>query len=163
MTATLPAPTTTTLTLRPGRCAGRCAVALILVCVGVHLVGAVQHWAMSPLLSAATITVAAGCLHCVRCLCVHPTIRGWLYAATGFGLMLALHMIMILDVTTPMAGASGGHHQEMAMSTTTGTAAGLGVLAYTGIVIPILGIAVAWWALGHTQPAVAENDHSSNV
>lgn len=113
----------------------------MVACALVHAVCAVQHW--SPGLSVVTIAVAVACLHCVPHLWRAPRTVDWVWVTLGSVAMLVLHLIML-------AGPGGAGHTHGAVIPTAGGS--LDALSMLGLVLPLVGLGLAWWALG-TRPA----------
>lgn len=122
---------------RPDVAVARPAAAIMVACALVHAVGAVEHWI--PLLSVPTIAVALVCLHCVPHLWRAPRTVDWVWVTLGSAAMLVLHLIML-------AQPAGRGHAHATVTPTAGT--GLDTLSVLGILLPLLGLALAWWALG---------------
>lgn len=119
----------------------RPAAAVMAACALVHAVDAVRHWL--PGLSVLTIAVALGCLHCVPHLWRAPRTADWVWATLGSAAMLVLHLIML-------AGPGGAGHAHTAVART--VSGSLDALTVLGLVLPLVGLGLAWWALG-TRPA----------
>ena len=115
----------------------------MVACALVHAVGAVRHWSLG--LSMLTIAVALFCLHCVPHLWRAPRVVDWVWVTLGSAAMLALHLIMLAQP------AAGGHVHGTATLTASG---GLDGLAVAGLILPLIGLGLAWWALG-TRPAIS--------
>ena len=109
----------------------------MVACAAVHAVGAVRHW--SPALSLLTIGVALACLHCVHHLWIAPRVADWVWVTLGSVAMLVLHLVMLAQP----AGAE--HHHGPAQL---GTGLPVDPLTLLGLILPAMGLALAWWALG---------------
>ena len=122
---------------RPDLSVARPAAVVMIACAAVHVVGAMRHW--SPGLSLLTIAVALGCLHCVHHLWTAPRVADWVWVTLGSAAMLALHLIML-------AGPAGSGHSHATVTPT--VAASLDPLTTLGLALPLVGLALAWRALG---------------
>lgn len=121
---------------RPDVLLARPAATVMVGCAVVHGWCAVRHW--TPALSVLTIAVALACLHCVRHLWRSPRTVDWVWVTLGSAAMLVVH---VLSLTQP---AGPGHVHAAAGLPATG---GLDALSVLGLVLPLLGLAAAWWAL----------------
>lgn len=128
---------------------GRVAAAAMVACGIVHVAAAFDHWTMSPVLSGLTAVVALTCLHCVAGLWRRPGRAEWVWVTLGSGAMLVLHLAMIVTMAAP---SGGGHAHRHTVSTGIATAADTGADALTilGLLLPLLGLGLAWWALGRS-------------
>jgi len=122
---------------RPDVIAGRPAAVVMVACALVHAAGAVEHWA--PALSVLTIAVAVVCLHCVPHLWRAPRTVDWVWVTLGSAAMLVLHLIMLAQPAAP------GHAHGRTALTTSGS---LDALTVLGLMLPVVGLVLAWWALG---------------
>ena len=109
----------------------------MVACGVVHIACAIQHW--SPALSMLTVAVALACLQCVPHLWRAPRIIDWVWVTLGGAAMLALHLIML-------AGPAGSGHSHATVTPT--AAASLDPLTTLGLALPLVGLALAWRALG---------------
>jgi hypothetical protein len=145
-----------TLPRRPEVTVARPAAVVMVACALVHTVGAAQHWSAG--LSVLTIAVALACLHCVPHLWRAPRTVDWVWVTLGGAAMLALHLIMLAQP----AGAGHAHG-----AATPAGSSSLGALSVLGLVLPLIGFGLAWWALG-VQPhrsfgvGVPVDDHRSD-
>jgi hypothetical protein len=126
-----------TLTRRPAVVVARPAAMVMVACASVHAVCAVRHW--SPGLSVLTLAVAVVCLHCVPHLWRAPRTVDWVWVTLGSAAMLILHLIMLAEP------AGAGHLHAAA---TPATSSSLDALTVLGLALPLIGFALAWWALG---------------
>ncbi len=114
--------------------AARAAAVVMVACAVVHATGAVQHW--SPGLSLLTIGVA-----------------DWVWVTVGSAAMLGLHLVML----AAPAAASGHAHLTAAtgppMDPLTDS------LTVLGLVLPVVGLALAWWAIGSLGVGIPVDDH----
>ncbi len=117
--------------------AARSTAVVMVACAAVHIVCAVQHW--SPALSVLTIGVALTCLRCLPGLWMSARVADWVWVTLGSAAMLILHLIMLAQP----AGSGHGHDSATAIGTVH-----LDPLTMLGLVLPIVGLALAWWALG---------------
>lgn len=124
------------LPLRPEVLLARPAAVVMVGCALVHVWCAVRHWA--PALSVLTIAVALACLHCVPHLWRAPRTADWVWVTLGSAAMLVVHLLSLVQPT------GGGHAHAAPGLPATG---GLDALSALGLVLPALGLAVAWWAL----------------
>lgn len=109
----------------------------MVTCAVVHVLCAVQHWA--PALSVLTIAVSLGCLHCVPHLWRGPRTVDWVWVTLASAAMLGLHLIML-------AGPAGSGHSHATVTST--AAASPDLLTILGLALPLVGLALAWRALG---------------
>lgn len=134
----------------------RPAAAVMVACALVHTVGAAQHWSAE--LSVLTIAVALTCLQCVHHLWCAPRTVDWVWVTLGSAAMLVLHLIMLAQP------AGSGHRHAAA---TPVASSSLDALSVLGLVLPLIGFALAWRALG-TAPdrsfgvGVPVDDHRPN-
>lgn len=141
---------------RPDLSVARPAAVVMIACAAVHVVGAVRHWSLG--LSLLTIAVALGCLHCVHHLWTAPRVADWVWVTLGSAAMLALHLIML-------AGAAGSGHAHHPVAPAGGT--GLDPVTVVGLLLPLLGLALAWCALstariGSLGVGVPVDDHRAH-
>ena len=122
---------------RPHALVARPAAVVMIACAAVHVIGAVQHW--SPVLSLATIAVAGMCLRCVPHLWVSPRVDDWVWVTLGSAAMLVLHLIMLVQ---PIGSGHAHAADPLPVDSTVDT------LTVLGLVLPLLGLVLAWWALG---------------
>jgi hypothetical protein len=125
------------LSRRPQVAVARPAAVVMVACASVHAAGAVLHW--SPGLSLLTLAVAAVCLHCVPHLWRAPRTVDWVWVTVGSAAMLALHLFML-------AQPAGAGHVHAAATLTPSSS--LDALTVLGLVLPLIGFGLAWWALG---------------
>lgn len=129
---------------RPDVLLARPAAVVMAGCAAVHGWCAVRHWA--PALSMLTITVALACLLCGPHLWRAPRTADWVLVTVGSAAMLALHLLSLA------APAGGGHAHAGAALPASG---GLDTLSTVGLILPLLGLASAWWALAGRAPRAA--------
>jgi hypothetical protein len=121
----------------------------MVLCGIVHAATAAEHWVASPILAGVTLVVAPACLHCVRALWREPRRADWVQLSIGSVAMACLHLAMIVTMSGPTGGGHGQH-----------TAAGLARAAAIsdattalGLLLPVLCLGLAWWALGRSMPS----------
>jgi uncharacterized membrane protein len=121
----------------------------MILCGIVHAATAVEHWAASPMLAAVTLVVALACLHCVPALWREPRRVDWVRLSIGSVAMACLHLAMIVT----MSGPTGGGHGQHAAAGLAGAAAVSGAATLLGLLLPVLCLGLAWWALGRLMPS----------
>lgn len=122
---------------RPDALLARPAAVVMVACALVHGWCAVRHW--SPVLSVLTIVVALACLHCMPHLWRAPRTVDWVWVTLGSAAMLALQLIMLAEPPGP-------GHRHGAATITAGSS--LDALTALGLLLPLFGFGLAWWALG---------------
>lgn len=132
---------------RPYQAVARPAAVTMVGCAAVHAVCAVQHW--TPGLSLLAIGVALACLHCVPGLWTTPRVRDWVWVTLGSAAMLVLHLGMLAAPT----GSRGHAHPTVAAGPP------LDPLTVLGLVLPVVGLALAWCALGSLRVRVPFDEH----
>jgi len=121
----------------------------LILCGIVHAATALGHWAASPMLAGVTVVVALACLHCVHALWRAPRRTEWVQVSIGSAAMACLHLAMIVTMSGP-TGAGHGHHTA---ADTAGAAHVTDPVTVLGLLLPVLCLGLAWWALGRSMPS----------
>lgn len=72
-----------------------------------------------------------------------------MWVTLGSGTMLVLHLAMIVTMAAPSGGGHAHQHAGSTIGSAIGTA-GAGALTILGLLLPVLGLGLAWWALGRS-------------
>lgn len=127
-----------TLPRRPDVLVARPGAAVMVACAVVHIVCAARYW--SSVLSLLTIAVAMVCLTCLPHLWIAPRTVDWVWVTLGSASMLTLHLMMLTQPT--------GHGHSHAAAITPAPDSSLDPWMVLGLILPLIGLGLAWWALG---------------
>ncbi|SFK98591.1 hypothetical protein [Geodermatophilus ruber] len=117
--------------------------ALGALCVALHVVAALVPGSGNWLARGLLLIMAAGCLPCVRGLWLAPTARVWVMTGVMYGVMLAVHLLLM----TTGSPVTGGHVHAAGPGWTEVGAWGGAALALTQLVVAVGVLVARRWAL----------------